>query len=144
MAVDVYASLIRPLVAVVTAVLLSGAPRMVPARSAGGDYKCQCHHGATRCQCCARMRLAAKQQAPPCHRGTERESPRPASAGACLRSYCGLPEAHVQQQRTGTDEFTVSEAVKGSAPSGGDSVFLPRPEQRERAQEPDTPPPRLG
>jgi hypothetical protein len=142
-AVNIHASTGSRLVAVVVAVLLSGAPRVVTARSAEGGQSCKCHHGATRCQCCSRMHLGATKQSPPCHRGTEDDRPRPSSLGACIASGCGVPEAHVQQ-RTGTDVFMLSAAVQVSALSESDTVFVPRCEEHERAQEPDTPPPRLG
>ena len=43
-----------------------------------------------------------------------------------------------------TDLFTIPGGGQGSASARADTLSLPRQEQHEHAQEPDTPPPRLG
>jgi len=141
---SIRASTCARVVAAVIALLLSGAPRLVAARSPDRSHGCACRHGANRCQCCSRGPLAGKKQAPPCHRSGGKNRRQPSSVGACLGS-CGddVPEARVQQQ-SGTDLFTIPGGGQGSASARADTLSLPRQEQHEHAQEPDTPPPRLG
>ena len=115
----------RVVTAIVLAALASGVPRLAGERVAIAAVACACSHGGrSPCRCL---------------RGSEQRA-RPAS---CMSSCCRTPESS-HPVRGATDPFVLSAAEVLPVPDRLWIFSAPAARLPERADEPETPPPRIA
>ena len=137
------------LLAVVAALVLTGAPRLVAASAPRPTHYCKCLRSAAHdCAHCHPGAIKSGEDAndgPPCHRATGKAKEQQPATDTAPRfcHCCGDPETRLAWTAA-PDEFVLPGAFVPTVNPSSSSVGAHQDVRRTSGQNPDTPPPKAA